>query len=65
MAPKCSVKLLTLIQNHLLADIKVPKTGEYAAITLPIHFVASALDEGYHVAFAEKTSHYQLSDIIS
>ena len=61
MAPKCSVKLLTLIQNHLLADVKVPSTGEYATITLPIHFVASALDEAYRVADAIKTKKIELS----
>jgi len=61
MAPKCPVNILSLIQHHLLADIKVPKTGEYVTITLPIHFVASALDEDYRVADAMKVKKSELS----
>lgn len=61
MIPKCPVNILSLIQNHLLTDIKVPKTGEYATITLPIHFIASALDEGYRTADAMKVKKSELS----
>jgi len=52
MVPKLPVDILKKIHPYLLAEIQVPKTGEYTTLTLAIHFIAGALDEGYRVADA-------------
>jgi len=61
MVPKCPVNLLQIIKNDLLTDLQIPQTGEYVTINLPIHFISSALDEGFRIADAMKVKKSELT----
>ncbi|NWH06599.1 helicase-related protein [Desulfobacter latus] len=61
MVSKLPVKILEKIHPYLLTEIQVPKTGEYTTLTLAIHFIAAALDEGYRVADAMRVKKSELT----
>jgi len=61
MVPQLPVNILKKIHLYILAEIQVPQTGEYTTLTLAIHFIAAALDEGYRVADAMRVKKSELT----